>query len=439
MYELIHRHKKIAVIVIGVATFGFLLWLFVQGSFQDFTSGGRCVAEVNDSCITYRDYRRELLRYSHLLENKEFENVVKERVLESLIVQTLLYQKAESMGFRASDEEVVQTVKSDPTFHENGVFSSYKYKEILARGGLEPQEYEEYIRKLLSTQKLLALIQNAVYMTEEESRINLSVSSMELSGKLYLLTPADVKEVIEPTEKEMLEYYEKNKDAYRTEEKKIIQVWVEKDKERASDIYKELKAGKDVSGFTQYELPKDAESLKPEVLKLAERLSQSDPITITKVGQDYYVVKLYKLEKGGIKSFNEVKEEVKKALIENKKLEVLSSRAQSYAQALRRGESVNLRYFTFENTPISQIASLMRIDSKDLINIAFSNEKVFGPYSLAQGYGILYVESRKEGKQEVATSDASKNLLTLKGSSLTNAYIEHLLKNSKVKINREML
>jgi peptidyl-prolyl cis-trans isomerase D len=61
-------------------------------------------------------------------------------VLESLIVQELLYTKAKKLGFLASNQEVIDLIKSDPSFQENGIFSTSKYKESLARLGLEPTQ-----------------------------------------------------------------------------------------------------------------------------------------------------------------------------------------------------------------------------------------------------------------------------------------------------------
>ncbi len=435
MYELLHRHKRIAVIVIGVATLGFFLWLFLQGGFTDLTSGGKCVAQVNGECITLREYRRELLRYSHLLENKELERLVRQQILENLIAQTLLYQKALELGFRASDEEVVQTIKSDPTFQENGVFSSYKYKETLAKNGLELSEYEDYIRKLLSIQKLLTLLQNAVYMTEQEMRVNLAVNNVEISGRLYVITPSDIQQKIEPTEKELLEYYEKNKERFKKEDTKLIRVWAQKDKERAGALYKDVKEGKEISGYTQYALPKDNSNIPPTLLKLAESLSEKDAVSITKLGDEYYVIQLYKYERGSYKSFSEVREEVRRAVVEAKAKEVLLSQAKTYAENMRRGDTPQLKYFTFADTPLSQVASLVRIDQKDLVMLAFSKEKVFGPYALAQGYGILYIEGRKEKPtQGQDLEQVKRELINLKTNSIINWYIQHLEKSSKVKV-----
>lgn len=75
-----------------------------------------------------------------------------------------------------------------------------------------------------------------------------------------------------------------------------------------------------------------------------------------------------------------------------------------------------------------------------MVYIVLSQEKVFGPYPLRQGYGVLFIESRsqkeikKEEKQELF-----KDILSLKSQAILTRYIEYLEKNSKIKINKELL
>ncbi len=438
MYQILHKHKKIATIIMGVATFGFLLWLFVQNDSFNFIKSGKCVAEADGICITLSEYRREMLRYSSLLTNKEIENVIKQQVIENLIVQSLLYKESKDLGFTASNEEVIQTIKLDPTFQENGVFSSYKYKEILSRNGLEANQYEEYIRKILSIQKLLTFIQNSVYMTEEEIKINQAINNTEVSGRLYILSPNDVKEFIEVSEKELMEYYERNKDRFKTESKKNFKLWiVEGDKEKASSIYRSLKNNQDVPNSTIYTLPDDSSKLDIQILKAMENLSEKDPITVTKIDNKYYVIQLQNLGKTSYKSFNEVRKELESEVMNLKKSEILSKKASELTESLRKTGNIDAKYVVFDFTPIPRILNFLKMGQKDIVKLAFSKDKVFGPYSMVQGYGILYIEAKRDTKDK--NSGVDTELINLKANSIVNMYIDNLLKNTKVKVNSEML
>lgn len=416
MYSLLHRYKSITVAIIAVATGGFFLWLFFAGGLSDITSPSkRCVVEVNSGCVTIKDYRRELLRFSNLLQNPQMEKLVKDQVLSNLIAQELLYQKAKDLSLVASNEELVEVIKSDPTFHEGGLFSASKYKEILSRNGMTPEEYEDYLRKAISIQKLLRLLTNGVYITEEEFNTNLLVDSVLLSGSLYLITPSDIKDKYTPTDQELLAYYQKNRELFKRQEGRVVRIWKERDKEKALSIYKDLKAGKEIQGL-------------------------QDKASIFKEGEEYVVIYLKELLPSGYEDFDKVKEKVKDKLIEEKAQSLMLQKAQEVAKALKEGKKPEVRSLSFSQTPTMQLGAVVNINQKDLVHIVLSEEKVFGPYPLRQGYGVLFVESRskkeikKEEKQEVF-----RDILSLKSQAILTRYVEHLEKNAKIKINKELL
>lgn len=441
MYSLLHRYKSITVAIIAVATGGFFLWLFFAGGVSDITTPSkRCVVEVGSGCVTLKDYRRELLRFSELLKNPQMEELVRDQVLSNLIAQELLYQKAKSISLIASDEEVVEVIKSDPSFQEGGLFSSSKYKEVLARIGLTPEEYEEYIRRALSIQKLLSFLNNGVYLSEKELEINLLADSVLLSGSLYIITPADVTQVYSPSEQEMLEYYQKNKELFKRPEGKILWVWREKDKEKALSIYNELKAGKEVQGYKEYRLPENQQDMGSLLQKESQKLTPQERLSITKDGEDYVVLYLKQVIPAGYEEFEKVKDKVRERLVEEKSQSVLFQKAQEVAKELREGGKPNVRALNFSDTPAMQFNAVANIEQKDIVRIVLSEEKVFGPFPLRQGYGVLLVEKRikKELKPE-EKEEAARDILSLKSQAMLTQYVEHLKKNTKIRINKELL
>jgi peptidyl-prolyl cis-trans isomerase D len=439
MYSLVYKNKKFVASVISLVSLAFLLWLLWVGGVKDIVNTGQnCVAEVDSSCITLRDYRRELLRYGNLAQNKDMERLLKQQVLESLIVQELLYTKAKKLGFLASDQEVIDIIKSDPSFQENGVFSTSKYKESLARLGLEPTEYEEYIRKILTIQKLLNLIGNAVYLTPKEEEINLLSQSFEISGRLYIINPEDVP--VSVSEKEILDFYTQNRENFKREPTKVVRLWIEKDKQKAEEIYKALRNRQEVPNFKEFKLPQQEGEFPAELKGELNRLSPTDPISLVKTGEGYAIVFLFKEETGGYKSLEEVKAEIEKTLKEKKAQEQIKSLAEKVKEDLKQGKDVSYKFLEFSKTPALQLLSVMKLGEKDLFEILLSKEKVFGPYPLLKGYGVLVVQDRnKKEIDQKQRAEFIKDLLSLKKDTTINYYIESLRKGAKVKINRELI
>ncbi|MCI4458605.1 MAG: SurA N-terminal domain-containing protein [Thermocrinis sp.] len=439
MYSLIYKNKRFVAGVIGLVSLAFLLWLLWVGGVKDIANiGQNCVANVDGSCITLRDYRRELLRYGNLAQNKDMERLLKQQVLESLIVQELLYTKAKKLGFLASDQEVIDLIKSDPSFQENGVFSISKYKESLARLGLEPTEYEEYIRKILTIQKLLNLIGNAVYLTPKEEEINLLSQSFEISGKLYIIKPEDVS--VSVSEKEILDFYTQNRENFKREPTKVVRLWIEKDKQKAEEIYKALRNRQEVPNFKEFKLPQQEGEFPAELKGELNRLSPADPISLVKTGEGYAIVFLFKEETGGYKSLEEVRAQIEKTLKEKKAQEQVKSLAEKVKEDLKQGKNVSYKFFEFSKAPAIQLLSVVKLGEKDLFEILLSKERVFGPYPLLNGYGVLVVQERsKKEIDQKQRAEFIKDLLSLKKDTTINYYIESLRKGAKVKINRELI
>jgi peptidyl-prolyl cis-trans isomerase D len=439
MYSLVYKNKKFVAGVIGFVSLAFLLWLLWVGGVKDIANiGQNCVAKVDGSCITLRDYRRELLRYGNLAQNKDMERLLKQQVLESLIVQELLYARAKKLGFLASDQEVIDLIKSDPSFQENGIFSTSKYKESLARLGLEPTEYEEYIRKILTIQKLLNLIGNAVYLTPREEEINLLSQSFEISGRLYTINPEDVP--VSVSEKEILDFYTQNRENFKREPTKVVRLWIEKDKQKAEEIYKALKNRQEVPNFKEFKLPQQEGEFPTELKGELNRLSPTEPISLIKTGEGYAIVFLFKEETGGYKSLEEVKAQIEKTLKEKKAQEQVKSLAEKVKEDLKQGKGVSYKFLEFSKAPALQLLSVMKLGEKDLFEILLSKEKVFGPYPMLKGYGVLVVQERsKKEIDQKQRAEFIKDLISLKKDATINYYIESLRKGAKVKINRELI
>ena len=439
MYSLVYKNKKFVAGVIGLVSLSFLLWLLWAGGVGDIANiGQNCVANVNGSCITLRDYRRELLRYGDLIQNRDMEQLLREHVLESLIVQELLYAKAKKLGFLASNQEVIDLIKSDPSFQENGIFSTSKYKESLARLGLEPTEYEEYIRKILTIQKLLNLIGNGVYMTPKEEEINLLSQSFEIGGRLYMINPEDVS--VSVSEKEIIDFYTQNRESFKREPTKVVRLWIEKDKQKAEEIYRALRNRQEVPNFKEFKLPKQEEEFPAGLKEELNRLSPTDPISLVKTGEGYAIVFLFKEETAGYKSLEEVKAQIEKTLKEKKAQEQVRSLAEKVKEDLKQGKDVSYKFFEFSKTPALQLLSVMKLGEKDLFEILLSKEKVFGPYPLLKGYGVLVVQERsKKEIDQRQRAEFIKDLLSLKKDATINYYIESLRKGAKVKINKELI
>jgi len=435
MYALIQRHKRLAALVIAVASLSFLFWMFSVADIKQMFGLQRCVAVVGKECITLREYRYELMKYSDLLNKPELRDAVKRQVLYSMVAREALYQKARSLGLVASDREVADAVKEDRSFYENGRFSLRRYRETLERIGLTPEEYELQIKKHLSIQKLLRVLEKGVYLTAKELDYRRDLFAKKLSGKLYLLTPARVKLSYKPTQEELRKYYEENRERFKGEAERVYKLWETEKKEEAHRLYSSLKEGRIPSGGRTV---KGSGDFPPEVRREFARLSGENRYSLTKAKGKYYVVYLEETSAGGIKPFEEVREEIEKALKTKKAQELLERKAYELAQKLRKGERVDIEPVVFENSTAGEFSQLFGVDEEELVRIVFSRERVFGPYRTAGGFAVVYVEQRLPG-EKVNGEAIREGLIRSKFSSLIDLYVDKLIRSAGVKLNEDLI
>ncbi|AAC06821.1 peptidylprolyl isomerase [Aquifex aeolicus] len=434
MFGLIQKHKRIAVIIVTLASLSFLFWMFSVSDVKQMLTGNPCVATVGDECITLREYRFELLKYSNFLQDERTEKLARRVALNSLITKEVLYLKAKELGWYVSDEEVVEVIKNDENFKEKGKFSVEKYRETLNRFGLTPAEYEEIVRKSLMAQRVLNFLREGVYVLPDELDIQKRFYSLRVEGKLYLIKPSDVKVDYEPSEEEIKEYYEKNKEKFKEEEKEVVYVWSLKDKEKVKEYYENLKKGSIPSGYTEFN-----ENLPPKVKEAVKELNQENRIKVVRVGENYYLLYYKGKENAGYKPLEEVKEEIKKELVAKKQREKLKEFAQEVFKNLKEGKEVGVKPLAFSSASLEEIQRILMVEQKDLLNLVFGKEKVYGPYPSLAGYGILVVKNRKfEELKPEQVKEIERELKDNKFNDLAGLFVEKLIKEYGVKVNEQL-
>lgn len=145
------------------------------GALQD--PKGEAVATVNGQTVPLREFA---MAYQNQAANFRQQGIpadllkqfgVHKQVVEQLVNTELLSQAAESQGIRASDDEVVKLIVKDPSFHKDGKFDQIRYEDIVNQyEGTTTVQYEEKLRRRLSAQKLLQLVEASVTVSEDEVR-----------------------------------------------------------------------------------------------------------------------------------------------------------------------------------------------------------------------------------------------------------------------------
>jgi len=223
MLKLLRDHAKnwLIKIILGAIVIVFVFW--GVGSFRS-DKGGR-VALVNGETITVEEYKEE---YDHLIERlrQRFGNSlndetikmlqIKRQALYSLINQKLILQEAEKLNLRVSKKELAGTIGGIEAFQIAGVFDQDRYRKVLQRNSLTPEEFEDNQRKFILIEKLRGLILGSIKVSDSEAMEWYKWSNASVNIDFVLFEPEKYKD-IKVSADEIKIYFNDRKESYKTE------------------------------------------------------------------------------------------------------------------------------------------------------------------------------------------------------------------------------
>ncbi len=175
MIQALRRNTKILLIIVIVAFVGTSFFVWGKGSITG--SDPNAVATVNGEEIPLERYERLYRSYVDFyrqLYKDRFSPEVAERlgisrqVLNDLIQETLVLQRAKAEGISVGDDELRAQIQAIRAFQEDGRFSQERYLSILNRAKIDPATFETEQRRELVRRKMEATIKEGVKVSDME-------------------------------------------------------------------------------------------------------------------------------------------------------------------------------------------------------------------------------------------------------------------------------
>jgi peptidyl-prolyl cis-trans isomerase D len=144
---------------------------------------------------------------------------IPQQVLEQIIQQSLLAQKARDMGITASDEEVRDKITS--LFQRDGKFIGYQeYRQILEYNRTSLADFESGIKKEIILNKLVRLLTAGITATPEELWDNYRKQNESAKIEFLVLAENKITDLPSPSEAEIQAYFENHKSNYQLPERR---------------------------------------------------------------------------------------------------------------------------------------------------------------------------------------------------------------------------
>lgn len=233
MLQTIREHTQgwFAGTIISVVILSFSLW-GVHSYFGGAVNSTN-VAEVNGIDITkeqlavaYERLRRQVqIQYgsNNPITSKD-EAALKNRAMQTLIDIEVLKQASTAQGFRVSDRQIDNYLRSMPEFQVDGQFSFDKFQEILSSTLLSTSEFLDLIRtSLLIDQPKMGMVFTSFALPDEtKNTIELVNQERDLDYMTIPMQGQSIKPITVSQDK-IQAYYDQNKADFMTPEQANIE------------------------------------------------------------------------------------------------------------------------------------------------------------------------------------------------------------------------
>jgi peptidyl-prolyl cis-trans isomerase D len=190
------------------------------------------VAEVNGAEISHVTLERsvEFERRSILArmgENPDLSRVSPEvlrpRVLDSLIDRLLMWQTSTDLGAYASDNSITKWIMSFPQFQTDGKFDKALFEGTVQQLGMSPLEFANEIRKDFVVNQLRQGIADTAFVTEQELKRLIELQQQARDFRYVTLAHTTFAKNVQVSDEEVSQYYREHEDQFRRDERAKFQ------------------------------------------------------------------------------------------------------------------------------------------------------------------------------------------------------------------------
>jgi len=185
--------------------------------------------------------------------------IMQQQLVDEYVRETVLRQRAQMDGYRASDAEVLAAYQSERAFQVDGKFSAQAAENMLAQIGLTPAAYEAERRQALQISQLTEGIQLSDFLTVPELNHIFALENEQREVRYALLPPEKYAPAAKIDEAQIKAWYDAHPNEYMSPEsvklqyavlaldsmtaqvsikEEDLQAWYEKNKTRYSESEK---------------------------------------------------------------------------------------------------------------------------------------------------------------------------------------------------------
>lgn len=457
------------------------------------------VGKVEIALNEYQDAVNRLsegykMAFGDRFDYKIFKDRIKKEAWDLLVERTILLKKAEELKLKVTDNEVVEEIKKQEAFKENGQFSKDRYLAVLNYMKLSPQMYEKDLERTLLIKKAMSIIKNSVNVNEKDVKDYYELKNKKMKANYVVFSYKDYLKGISSTSEEEKKFYEENKENFKKPERLDVSYLfvtteefiptVKAEEKDLKDYYEENKSefykpksfvlrhifkafGKDKEAskkgieeaaklLSKEDFAKVAgrynddgtktrggfigevslDRLTPKMATAVSLLKKGDRSNIVESEYGYHIIKVEDVKEEGYKSFDEVKQEIS-VLVKEKKARLFAvKKAKEVLASLEKGgaDASKLKKVILEReNPVFGDMGAM----PEVVKTAYATKEggVFGPLNTSKGVIVGKVNKLDKGyfNYDEVKEKVKEGVLKKKALQLAVKNAEEALKSGNFK------
>lgn len=232
----LRENTKWIMLILTVAFVGWLVFDWVQSGQRGGGQGANpVVGTVDGQEIRYSEWNRHLQQYLQQVRQgatgtptDERMNEAREEAWNQLVTEILIQQELDRLGIEVTETEIRQAFRSNPppqlrqnpAFQTNGQFDPQKYRQFFQSGNVSNQllqQLEQYYRDVLPRSKLVRLVGEGVYVSEEEAWQRYQMQNETASVRYVSVSPASEipDSAVSVSSSEVRSHYREHQDRFR--------------------------------------------------------------------------------------------------------------------------------------------------------------------------------------------------------------------------------
>ena len=444
MIHWMQKHKKWLVITIWISTIAFVGAGFVGWGSYDYGKSGGTVATVGTIDIDMKDLEKEYSalygQYQQMFGetfNKEMADKLnlQEQAYNNLVQKYLILNLAKKYGIIATDDEVAKELVKYETFLKNGKFDKNTYIQILQQNRTNPIDFENALKNNIVFYKTISIFNSSV--NDKEMKTLSEIYFSEDNVSINIIDSASIDKKI--SEKELKDFWEKNKNNYKTVAKYKInteKVTIETDEKEAKNkaLKKYLAFKNHKENFANEELIDDKTVYFGKDLVNIVALKNGELLKPIKIENEFIIVKMIEKIEPTVLTFEQasifVKSDFEKGLIKqrlNEKKDAL----------LKDFKGTNIGFVSKEKLPT--INSLTTEEIKKLVEEISSSATIKNATTFDNKVVVYKIESSRIGDFDTLKNQSLlQNIEKIKNDEIIMSLLSKLQNEYTTKSNMEV-